>query len=92
MFTKALKIESAGSTCVAWSDAGEHTGYAHPSMRTMLVWAALVLNTMPDVIAHECVKSFPIWVLESFFGRDYNMHTFENMSPVSRGLPSSRER
>eukprot|EP00959_Pyramimonas_sp_CCMP1952_P259189 5418756-Pyramimonas_sp.AAC.1 len=92
MFTDALKIESAGSICVAWSDAGEHMGYAHPSMRTMLVWAALVLNTQPDVISHECVKASPIWVLESFFGRDYIMHTFENMSPVTWGLPSTRER
>ena len=92
MFTDALKIESAGTICVAWSDAGEHMGYAHPSMRTMLVWAALTLNTKPDVISHECVKAFPIWVLESFFGRDYIMHTFESMSPVTRGFPSTRER
>ena len=91
-FTNALKIESAGTICVAWSDAGDHMGYAHPSMRTMLVWAAVVLNTSPDVISHECVKAFPIWVLESFFGRDYVMTTFESMSPVERGLPSTRDR
>ncbi len=66
---RALWVEVAGSTCVAFSSFGQRNKWLHESTLVVLVWAAAMRCMQPDIIIHECVATFDPAVLDRLLNR-----------------------
>ncbi len=93
-FPHGLRVEIAGSTCVAWSIMGKGLGWLHDSGLPCLVWLHWVARTLPHIFIHECTAHFDADMLHEVLGGSsgaYLVTSFET-SPVDFGIPSQRSR
>eukprot|EP00969_Alexandrium_andersonii_P318614 14074026-Alexandrium_andersonii.AAC.1 len=62
-------------------------------MRDFATWACLAQASNPDIVGHECVKGFPVWLLEFFFDPEkWQKVQFDEVDPKDYGFPVSRPR
>ncbi len=93
-FPHGVRVEIAGSTCVAWSAMGAGLGWLHDSGLPCLVWLHWVAHTLPHVFIHECTAHFDEELLHEVLGGAsgaYLVTSFQH-SPVDLGIPSQRIR
>lgn len=84
-------MDASGSTCVAWSAAGDGFGWVHESALPCIAWAHMLRHAAPDLVLHECVPNFPCRDLARFFGKGFGCST-ATVSPSDFGCPTGRPR
>lgn len=57
-FLPALRVMSAGTTCVDVSTIGCQAGLLGPSSRTLAIFLQEVKLVQPDLVVHECTGKF----------------------------------
>jgi site-specific DNA-cytosine methylase len=87
----ALHIEIAGTTCVAWSSMGAGQGWLRESSLPCLVWCHWVLHSEPDIVIHECTRSFDQSLLQDILGSKYVVESAVT-TPTDFGIPANRHR
>ena len=87
-----LRVEIAGSTCVAWSSMGSHWGWLDDSSIPCLVWMHTTAAARPDMILHECTTSFQAEQFRPTFRSDvYSLQSLVTC-PTDWGIPVERAR
>lgn len=87
-----MVVEISGSTCVDFSAMNQNKpGLSGDSNLVFAAWAAGVLALGPDLIIHECVRAFPSWLLELWFGHCYDICSLV-LTPLLLGYPTNRPR
>ena len=87
-----MVVEVSGSTCVDFSAMNKNKpALVGDSNLVFAAWAAGVLSLGPDLIIHECVRAFPTWLLELWFGHRYVVHSLV-LTPRQLGYPTNRPR
>jgi len=88
---RGLRLEVAGTTCVAWSSMGASLGWLDSSSLPCLVWCHQQLATLPDLILHENVATFDEQVLRDILGSKYHINALI-CTPLDFGIPAQRKR
>lgn len=88
---RAVRVEVAGTTCVAWSSMGDGLGWLHPSSLPCLTWCYWQLATGPDLVLHECTRTFDSDLLRDILGSKYHVESLVS-SPNDVGIPCQRHR
>ncbi len=86
-----LHVEIAGTTCVAWSSLGGGEGWLHESALPCLAWVYDQMRREPDVIIHECTRSFDEAGLMAVLETKYDVWS-QVITPTQFGVPSQRHR
>jgi hypothetical protein len=87
-----LRLEVAGTTCVAWSSMGSHWGWLDDSSIPCLVWMHATSAAEPDLVLHECTTSFQAAQFRPTFSSElYSLQSLVTC-PSDFGIPVERAR
>ena len=87
-----LRLEIAGTTCVAWSQMGVRWGWLDDSCIPCLVWMFATAAARPDLVLHERTVHFqPARFRPVFQSELYSLQTLKSR-PSLWGIPVERPR
>ena len=81
----------AGSPCTNWSAMGKRKGWLGKGTVEFMCFLYDVLSAKPEIIVHENVAGFDVHGMTLYLEKHYVCETL-TFSPLSLGLPASRER
>eukprot|EP00959_Pyramimonas_sp_CCMP1952_P288809 6040087-Pyramimonas_sp.AAC.1 len=89
-------FEVAGTPCPMWSRQRRRSSSmldfkTRQDFLVFVCWAAQRLLLQEDLVVHENVKDFPIWLLETIFASVYVVST-AILDVANMGFPVNRER
>ncbi|MCP4240020.1 MAG: hypothetical protein GY772_05620, partial [bacterium] len=87
---RALFLEVAGTTCVAWSSMGLRWGWLDPSAVPCLAWSFWMRARRPDIIIHENTPRFDLERLLALLGPELHAAVSQLTSPDDFGVPTRR--
>ena len=86
-----LRIEIAGTTCVAFSMRGKQGQWMHESAIPCIIWMWQLRQRRPHIVVHECTPQFTESVFSTYLEDIYVAET-NTFCPSDLGMPSRRKR